>query len=112
MHSSGQAPLPQRLARLGITDRRRAFGRRSDPLEVVFREREIVRTGLGGDRHALPPRRVHLCQSVGAAYLDDRRTSPLPSPHADEEPAQRVHFRRRRPPGAPPERTPPPPPPP
>src|SRR6267378_16450 len=98
VHSSCENLLPQRLTRLGIAYRRRAFQRRADALEVRFGESEIVRARLRGDRYALAPRRIHLRQSRGAAYVDDVRAHALTgAAHADEQPADRIDLGAGRP---------------
>src|SRR6267378_4443770 len=98
VHSSCENLLPQRLAHLGIAYRRRAFQRRADALEVRFGESEIVRARLRGDRYALAPRRIHLRQSRGAAYVDDVRAHALTgAAHADEQPADRIDLGAGRP---------------
>ena len=49
VYISGKHALPESVAIRGGTERRRALGDGAEPLHIVFREEEVMRTGL--DRH-------------------------------------------------------------
>ena len=74
-HAVAQA-LPELLAVVALADRRAALVRRGTVGDLVGGEGQVVRTGLGGDRHAVGLRRRDGRQGVGARDVEDVHPAP------------------------------------
>ena len=88
--------LPERVLRRRIAKGRGALERGTNALEVVLGEREIMRTGLGRDRHTVIAGGVHLGETRRAADVDDVSAHPFAgASHADKQTLDRFDLRGR-----------------
>src|SRR5919108_2132441 len=91
VHASREHLCPEGVARRCVADRWCAFERRSDALEVLLTEREVMWARLGRYRRALAARLVHLGQSFGTADMDHVGADTLPrAAHAREQSPDRI----------------------